>query len=466
MILPRLCISAPSGGGGKTLLTLGLGRVWHQDGISVKPFKKGPDYIDSAWLGAACGSAATNLDPWFLDSEQILQLFLTSAEGHDLALLEGNRGLFDGVDPEGSCSTAQVARAIQCPILLCVDCSKTTRTAAAIISGLVNFEPGLQFMGVVLNRVGSSRHEQALIKAIEANTTLPILGCLPRMEQNPVPERHMGLVPAERGEKLDKILDGLADRVRKGCDTAKILQLAAEAPPLPKPARENRAKPVCRAKTPVLGVVCDRAFWFYYPENLQSLENAGCRLVHISLLDDSPNPANFDGIYLGGGFPEDYLEELSQSASLHSLPALCKEGMPVYAECGGLMILCRTITRQGRAWPMANVFSADVRWVQRPQGLGYVGGEAEVENPWFPRGLAIRGHEFHYSKCEWPGPPPQLALRLSRGVGVWQDENGIMWDGLILRNTWASYTHIFAPAVPHWAGRFAELAVGREAMGW
>lgn len=458
---PRICISSTGGGGGKTLLSLGLCRAFCDAGLAVKPFKKGPDYIDATWLARACQAPTTNLDPFFLDGRGLRSLFTQAMTGYDLGLIEGNRGLYDGLNETGSCSTAQVARAIACPILLCVNCEKSTRTVAALLKGLTTFEAGLNFAGVILNRTGSTRHEQSLRRAIESNTDLPVLGALPRLENNPLPERHMGLASNEldHAQKLAAIFHNLASYARANCDLAAILKLAREAPPLPKAPPLARPKPC--DKTPVIGVAQDAAFWFYYNDNLQALRDAGAKLRQISLLEQTEaNLAaweHLDGIYLGGGFPEDFLEKISDSVFCAKIRQAAARGLPIYAECGGLIVLGKSLEVAGAAWPLAGVFPTEAVFYPRPQGLGYVEAIITADNPWFATGEILRGHEFHYSRVTRGLDSAAYAMTLKRGKGIVRinDQN---LDGLFYNNVWASYTHLFAPSAPGWAQRFVRLA--------
>ena len=512
---PRLCISAVSGGGGKTILSLGLARCWRKAGLRVQPFKKGPDYIDAAWLTQATGHPACNLDPFFLSAEKLRLLFAlrtghglpdretaSAASGAhpaaDLALLEGNRGLFDGMDVQGSCSTAELARTLACPVLLSLNCTKMTRTAAAVVAGLAHFEPGLHLAGVILGQTASSRHEDILRRAIETYTDIPVLGCLPRQRRNPLPERHMGLATLGGdafSQETENLLDELARLVREHVDVDNVLTAARSAPvleiPLP-PACGNAAEalygspdtkeqppqedgifasretfsagrtpptdapaPCSNSTRPRIGYVHDAAFWFYYPENLEALRRAGAELLPVSLLAAADWP-ELDGLYLGGGFPEDFAEQLAQSAAVRRLPELAAQGLPIYAECGGFMVLAASIERDGIRYPMSGIFPVCAQFCPRPQGLGYVEARVTAENPYFLLGLRLRGHEFHYSRCLGGDPdalPPAPALTLEKGAGMGQGR-----DGLVRGKVWASYLHIFAPAVPQWAPRFTALA--------
>lgn len=457
----KLCISSTSGGGGKTLFSLGLGALLREKGYKVKPFKKGPDFIDSAWLSAACGIPAANLDPFFLEKKELITFFRESfrQSGASFALLEGNRGLYDGLDAAGSYSTATLSRILDFPILLTLNCAKSTRTIAAIVNGLTSFEPGLRFAGIVFNNVGSARHEKALIQALSSSTDLPVLGSLPRLPENPLPERHMGL--ATTGSQLSpharQIFSRLANLIRENCDLDKIL-LASEASLTPNDITDysqiNKTAHKENPETvPLIGYSQDSAFWFYYPENLQALEKAGAKLQAVSLLDPAVfNWKNLSGLYLGGGFPEDYCEELSSSPHLAQIRQLAALGCPIYAECGGLLLLCKSLAFNGGVWQMAGLFDLHATWHPRPKGLGYVEGKVTGKNPYFPLGLSIKGHEFHYSSCA-PSEDVEYKIKLSRGTGLAEGHDGVCID-----NVWGSYLHIFAPAMPIWAKNFVKLA--------
>lgn len=534
----RICISALSGGGGKTLLSLGLARAFFRQGLAVQPFKKGPDYIDAAWLSLAAGRQASNLDPYFLPPARLRALFrhVMERSGARLALLEGNRGLFDGMDVRGSCATAELARTLDCPVLLSLDCTKMTRTAAALVAGIRNFEPGLRLAGVVLNQVASARHEGILREAITAYTDVPVLGAIPRLRENPLPERHMGLASLcgdDLSPQAQEILEKLADVVRDHVDMERVLAIADDLPALPEEpdfwdeaawAGEGAVAPsgagrsaACHAGTafaagagascegaaptgtlsvtsprattpdstqtgrdegivasrcrtlrpadspepaPRIGYVRDRALWFYYEENLEALRRAGAELVRLSLLDDAPWP-ELDGLYLGGGFPEDWARELASSPHLARLATLAGEGLPIYAECGGFMVLASALERDGQRWPMSGIFPVETRFCPKPQGLGYVRADVVLPNPYFPQGSVLRGHEFHYSLCHEPAAVSgrlEHALRLRKGTGMGRDAEGHGRDGLVSGRVWAAYCHIFAPAVPGWAPRFVDLA--------
>lgn len=467
MQIPRILISALRGGAGKTLLSLGLCRAFVRDGLSLVPCKKGPDYIDAAWLSRAARKTATNLDPFFLSAERLRALLCYRAEKADIVLIEGNRGLFDGRDLQGSCSTGTLAAALHCPVLLSLDCTKMTRTAAALIHGLTTFDPQVRIGGVVLNQIATERQAALVRSSIEHYTGVPVLGCVPRLTQNPLPERHMGLVSHHEPEQADTILDSLADLIKNHVDTERVLDLARSAPPLaaclPFWQEPQMAAP---SPKPRIAWVKDAALWFYYAENLEALERAGAELVELSLLSTKPWP-EIDGLYLGGGFPEEMADALSASDKMPLLRTLSNQGLPIYAECGGFMVLSKEIIRDGRHYPMAGIFPVSAHFHPKPQGLGYVEAAVTCPNPFHPLGALVRGHEFHYSRAEFYAESensgqaaPTTCLQLSSGTGMGQGK-----DGLFVRQTFASYTHIYAPAAPHWAQHFVRAAALRGFEG-
>lgn len=456
MHIPRILISALRGGAGKTLLSLGLTRAFVRQGLAVKPCKKGPDYIDAAWLSRAAGLPCTNLDPFFLDARRLRSLLahVWPVRG-DIALIEGNRGLFDGRDLAGTCSSAALARILETPVLLSLDIAKMTRTAAAVTAGLAGFEPGVRLAGVVLNQTASSRHETITRRCIEAHTDIPVLGALPRLAHNPLPERHMGLADLDGHQDAERMLDDLGQLMARHLDLPRILELARSAPPLPETAPFWPSAPAEPAFRPRIGYVRDAALWFYYTENLEALSRAGAELAELSLLDPAPWP-ELHGLYLGGGFPEEWATQLADSPHPARIRILSEAGLPIYAECGGFMLLAEAIVRDGQVFPMAGVFSARAHFHPKPQGLGYVEAEVIRPNPFHPVGALLRGHEFHYSRCESDTDISGAALRLHCGVGM-----GRRRDGLLRGNTFAAYTHGYAPAMPHWAENFVTAARAR-----
>ena len=448
---PRMVVAGLRGGSGKTILTLGLARHWQKSGVRVKPFKKGPDYIDAVWSGRAAGQTATNLDPFLMSDEQIRGLFAEQVQGFDLGLIEGNRGLFDGKDLDGSCSTAHIARLLDSPVLLIIDCTKMTRTVAALVQGVLQFEPRLNIGGVVLNCTAGQRHRTILRQCIEIYTDVPVLGALPRMRRNPIPERHMGLI-SDQEYDADQALDEISESVRQWLDTEVILDLARQAPSLAAPCPVQWPAKRSTSGSVSIGVVKDTSLWFYSPENLTALEKAGAEIVEVSLLEPRPWP-EIHGLYLGGGFPETQAAHLARNNRvLEHIADLADRGMPIYAECGGLMVLCSELTFQEGSFPMAGVFPVTSEVSTKPQGHGYTLVRVQGRNPFHPVGTEFSGHEFHYSRCSC-SQPPEPCLRMIRGTGL-----GSSCDGMLFKNTFACYTHLHALSVPTWAPNFVRAA--------
>ncbi len=444
-----------SGGSGKTIVSLGLARALKNRGLNVKPFKKGPDYIDAAWLGLAAGNEAVNLDPIIIPKESLPRLFCDSVEHADIAVIEGNRGLFDGKDVDGSCSTAELARQLNTPVILVLDATKMTRTAAAVVQGCAHFEPGLRLGGVILNRTAGNRHRSILRQAIETYTDVPVLGMLPKHSPNPIPERHMGLVSNREQGGCETILDQIGTLVSDHIDLDAVLSLANAAEPFHSNHASLWENAVLEtAHKPVIGVVKDAAFWFYYPENLEALRRAGAELVTVSLLDETAWP-QLDGLYLGGGFPETHAQSLAGNVSIRQhVRNLSASGLPIYAECGGFMYLCRELVTSDGIYPMAGVFDLATTLCARPQGLGYNQSTVATANPFHPVGTTLHGHEFHYSRCVLDPGNLNFCLQMTRGNGMLDHR-----DGLVVNNTFAAYTHIHALGATHWAPAFVKAAL-------
>jgi cobyrinic acid a,c-diamide synthase len=449
--MPRVVIAGLAGDAGKTLVSAGLIRALRRRRIRVAPFKKGPDYIDPAWLATAAGRAAQNLDTYLMSETTLVQSLADPND--DVAVIEGNRGLFDGQDVRGTHSTAELAKRLQAPIVLVVDVSKSTRTIAAMVLGCLALDPALPLAGVILNRVGTRRQEQ-LIRDVLANATpVPVLGAIPRLSADLIPARHLGLVlPAERPD-AERVLDAMADAVEHGVDLEAILHFAQAAPALP--CANVRPRPAPTGDGVRIGILKDEAFCFYYSENLAALEAGGATLIPISPLHDQRVP-DLDALYAGGGYPEEHALALSANIGFRaSLADTIASGLPVWAECGGLMYLARTLSVKGLRLPMVGVLPVDVEQTVRCQGHGYVEATVDVANPFFSVGTRLRGHEFHYSKVA--SDAPGTVLSLGRGVGV-----GGARDGLVRDRIFASYLHVFAPGTPEWAPSLLRLA--REAQ--
>ena len=458
---PRLIIAALRGGSGKTIVSIGIIAALRGRGHSVAPFKKGPDYIDAGWLALAAGRPCYNLDTFLLDADSIRRSFCFHAPSFDVALIEGNRGLYDGIDLDGATSTAELAKLLRAPVVMCVDCTKTTRTMAAVISGCVQFDPDASIRGVILNRVAGSRHESILRRSIEHYSGVPVIGAVPKLGRQIFPERHMGLVPTpEHGWAADSI-QSIARIATQHIDLEALMRLAQAAPAVdtvcenpsldqPKGRATTVEPPVAR-----IGILKDSAFQFYYPENIEALQAAGAEIVFISPLREDTLP-DVDALYIGGGFPETHAQELAANTGFsRRMRELVEGGFPVYAECGGLMYLGEELVLEGKSFPMAGVLPLSFGLFKRPQGHGYTVVTVEGENPYYPVGTEIRGHEFHYSRVlRWSGSESDFVFKMQRGVGIHGDR-----DGLVHKNVLATYTHIHALGNPGWASALVRNAV-------
>ncbi len=459
----RVLVAGLRGGAGKTLLSLGLAASFRSRGHVVAPFKKGPDYIDAAWRTRAAGRPCRNLDLFLFSPSVAMRSFLEASTGADVALIEGNRGLYDGMDSEGSYSSAELAKLLKAPVLLSVDVTKTTRTAAAQILGCQTLDPEVPLAGVVLSRVAGARHESILRETIEGICGIPVLGAIPRLPDDLFPERHLGLVPPQETDEADSPLSRVREVAEKYLDLDGILALARAAPPASNNHDRVHVEVESGADGPHsqtgpharIGVFRDAAFQFYYPENLEHLVQAGGELVEVSPLEDSSLP-EVDALYLGGGFPETLAPGLSQNVSfMDSLREAAQEGLPIYAECGGAVYLGETLHYQGQSFPLVGVLPVEYGFQAKPRGHGYTVLETVGKNPFFPIGQTLRGHEFHYTYMLSPGADDlDFAFRMHRGYGY----DG-KHDGLCRGNVLASYTHVHALGTVEWAPALVRTAV-------
>ncbi|MCL0081524.1 hydrogenobyrinic acid a,c-diamide synthase (glutamine-hydrolyzing) [Peptococcaceae bacterium] len=460
--IPRLIIAAPKGRSGKTTITVGLIATLISRDIKVQPFKKGPDFIDPGWLTTVAGRTCRNLDSFLMDKKTIRGSFVTHSQGVDISIIEGAMGLYDGVDIEGSGSTAEIAKTLQAPVILVVDCTRMTRSVAAMVQGFQNFDPDINVAGVILNNVARSRHENMLRMSIERYCGLPVLGAMPKNKQYNIPDRHLGLIPVGEDMLLKQAVERAAESAHNYLDLDKILAIAAAAPDLAGGTKVPVALPTIKqgalanytSKRPLVGVLLDRAFTFYYPENLEALSSAGAELLGIDAINDPALP-QLDALFIGGGFPEVAAADLEKNKSLRvDIKNKIEQGLPVYAECGGLMYLGRTISWQKDQHQMVGALPFDVEMVARPQGHGYMEVEVDGKNPFFPVGMTIKGHEFHHSKViNIDRHKASFVYKVKRGWGIDGQR-----DGLVYKNVLASYNHVHALAIPCWAVNLVERA--------
>ncbi len=448
-----IVLAGLSGGSGKSVVSVGLIAALTNRGAKVVPFKKGPDYIDAGWMSKAANSPCYNLDPYLMNSAAVIRTFHSHIVGRTFAVVEGNRGLYDGVNPAGEYSTAELALQLDLPVLLVVNCSKTTRTVAAMVLGCCSFDPRVRFAGVILNQIANARHESIVRQAVEAYTELPVLGIMPRLKQDIFPMRHLGVTPHQEYQAAGEAVARLASLTETHCDMEAIISTMAEVQPL---AQTNATNIVPVGAAPVtVGVLRDAAFQFYYEENLEALRHAGAHLVLIDALSAKALPADLDGLYIGGGFPETSARQIADNAGFRrSVREQIDAGLPVYAECGGLIFLGRSLIIEGEEFPLAGVFPVTFTIAAKPQAHGYSAFTVEQTNGFYPVGTQIKGHEFRYSLVhQWDGEPETLAVRMDRGTGFAAGR-----DGLVKNNALALYTHVMASGTPQWCEGFMRAA--------
>ncbi len=440
-----IIVAGLAGGSGKSVVSVGLTAALARQGKVVVPFKKGPDYIDAGWMKLAAGRSCYNLDPFLMSAESIKASLLFHSAGADLVVLEGNRGLYDGVNIEGGYSTAELALTLNLPILLVVNCTKTTRTVAAMVLGCLKLDERVDIRGVVLNQIGTKRHQSIVTQAVEKYTGLPVLGAIPRMKRDIFPMRHLGVTPHQEYEGSEEAMQLLAETAAEHLDLERIQEIMApigvRKPMGSVQPLENKLR---------IGILMDAAFQFYYSENLEALEQQGAELIPIDAMEEELLP-ELDGLYIGGGFPETSAGALAANVSFrNSVKTAAEAGLPIYAECGGLIYLGESIELDGEVYPLAGVFPVRFGMSQKPQAHGYSIFEVSGENPFYAKGAEIKGHEFRYSTIlDWPGNSDDLPLKMTRGVGFSKGR-----EGLVKNNVLALYTHIHALGTPEWAQGF------------
>ncbi len=462
--IPRIVISGLRGGSGKTILSLCLIALWRKKGLKIVPFKKGPDYIDAGWLAKAAGVPCYNLDLFMMTPEQVVQSFISHSRKAQIAVIEGNRGLYDGVDHRGTYSTAELAKLINATVILAVDCTKATNTIAAMVLGCQKMDSKVSIGGVVLNQVATSRQESLIRKAIDEKCKIPVLGSIPRFKEDPFPERHMGLTPFQEHRDIEKALATATKIGGKHLDIDSIWKIANEAgtikfgtrdkgqgtrkkTPAPKSVTKNNSSLVTPPSSLKIGVIRDSAFQFYYQENFEELEKRGVKLIEVSPLREKQLP-DIDALYIGGGFPETHAIALADNVSFKkSLLKAVEKGLPVYAECGGLMYLGKSLILKNSTYQMAGILPIVFSLQKKPQAHGYTIIKVEKTNPYFPKGSILKGHEFHYSSVIElkENRTYAMAFKVQRGKGI---KDGM--DGICYKNVLATYTHLHALGATAW----------------
>ena len=448
--MSRIFISAAHKSSGKTTVSIGLCAALRAAGHNVQAFKKGPDYIDPHWLARATGRDCYNLDFYTMSQAEILDTFSLHSQTADISLIEGNKGLYDGLDLDGSNSNAALAKLLKTPVVLVLDARGMTRGIAPLILGYQAFDTQINIRGVILNQLGGSRHEAKLRNVIEHYTDVSVIGAIHKDPRFDIDERHLGLVPSHEDPASAEKINLLSDVIHEQVDLETLLKIAESAPALDaRPAIETAAIDVDVR----IGVVHNEASGFYYPDDLHALERAGAQLIDVDTIRDTQLPA-LDGLIIGGGFPETHMHQLSTNTGMRtSIQQAIENGLPVYAECGGLMYLSRSIAWQGESHPMVGIIPGDIVMEAKPQGRGYVRLSENEACPWpGAPNTEISAHEFHYSRFKNLDKNARFAYSVKRGTGI-DGKN----DGYIYKNLLACYTHQRNTASNPWAQRFVQF---------
>ncbi len=450
--MSHLYISAAHKSAGKTVIATGICAALRALGHRVQAFKKGPDYIDPMWLSKAAGRPCRNLDFFTMSRDEIIASCNRHARDVDVSIIEGTKGLHDGVALDGSDSNAALTKLLASPVVLVVDARGLTRGVAPLVNAQSCFDRDVNAAGVILNRVGGARHEAKLRAAIEHYSDIPVLGAVYDNQALTIPEGHLGLLPANDHPRAARIVKAIGEAVRAQVDLERVLRIAAEAH---WPTAHGVYASADRLDYGVrIGVARDAAFGFYYPEDLEGLRSAGAELHYFDTMTD-PSLPDVDAVFIGGGFPERHMDALAANAPLRrTLKARIRAGMPVYAECGGLMYLSRSLRSEGKTAPMVGAIEADTVMHQKPRGRGYVKLRETGRSRWPLQDgddaeRVVNAHEFHYSDLENCSPDLEFAYEVVRGHGV----DG-KHDGVVVDNVLASFSHLRDVTAHPWTRRF------------
>ncbi len=469
--MSRIFISAAHKSSGKTSLSIGIAAALSADGKQVQTFKKGPDYIDPMWLAMASARPCYNLDFYTMSADEITHQFISQSRTSQISLVEGNKGLYDGLDLDGSNSNAALAKLLNTPVVLVLDARGMTRGIAPLVQGYQAFDPDIVINGLIFNQVGGSRHESKLRAIIEHYTDVQVIGAVHHDPALAINERHLGLVPSNESGQAREIVHALAQTVTQQIDMDKLVTVISADSPLSDPmtltsSDVNKPKDTA-TKNINIGIFKDSAFGFYYQDDIEAFASAGATLIPINSLQDPALP-EIDGLFIGGGFPETHMQALSENRGLlRSVHSAITQGLPTYAECGGLMYLSRSLEWNGKTYEMAGVIPGDTKMHLKPQGRGYVRLVANSNHPWnlFPSLHVdqynkaksevvelISAHEFHYSSLENIDPTLKYAYQVKRGTGIIDKQ-----DGLIIHNLLANYSHFRNTQRNQWVIRFVEF---------
>lgn len=449
--MPRFLIAAAHKSSGKTVISTGLAAALSGQGARVQCFKKGPDYIDPMWLAAASRRPCYNLDFNTMSRAELRALAASRLGSDTLGLIETNKGLFDGLDTQGSDSNAALAKLLGAPVVLVIDTGGMTRGIAPLLLGYQGFDDQVDIAGVILNKVGGARHERKLRAAVENYTDIPVIGAVPRDPALEIGERHLGLTtPAETGE-IDRMIGGFARIIGENTDLDRLTALAQQAPDLPAPGQ--RAAPAPGDRPLRVAIARDTAFGFYYPDDLEAFAREGAELIPFDALTDTALP-EADALFIGGGFPETRMKALSANKALRdSIRDALAAGMPAYAECGGLMYLCESLSWRGETVEMVGAVPGKAVMYDRPQGRGYARFRRAKDHPWAATGGEMKAHEFHYAQVEGLPEGTRFAREMTRGAGI-----GGGRDGVVVGNLMAGFCHLRNSEATPWVAEFVAFA--------
>ena len=450
--MSRIFISAAHKSSGKTTVSIGLCAALTQLGKTVQPYKKGPDYIDPMWLGQATGRACHNLDFFTMSHDEILSVYARYQNEADIALIEGNKGLYDGLDLDGSNSNAALAKLLKAPVILVIDARGMTRGIAPLILGYQDFDKDIEIAGVILNQLGGSRHEKKLRDVISHYTNIPVLGAIHHNPDIEIIERHLGLIPSNESEDARRKIELLGNLISEQVDLNACLSIAADAPRL----NISESTPIAKSddKPVRIGIARDAAFGFYYPDDLDAFAEANAQLVPIDLLNDKTLP-EIDGLFIGGGFPETQMAELEKNTQMRQhIKIAIENGLPCYAECGGLMYLANKISWNDKSHEMVGIIPGNIEMHRKPQGRGYIRIRQNPNAPWLVSNSPseICAHEFHYSSITGLPDNCEYAFEVTRGTGVDGKHDGIIYKNLI-----ANYAHLRNTQQSPWVSQFVNF---------
>ena len=471
--IPRILIAGDRSSAGKTTISIGIMSVLRDMGYTVQPYKVGLDFIDPSYHTEVTGRYSRNIDGYLMSKDAVCEVFSHASNGADIAVIEGVRGLFEGLEATSDIgSTAQIAKILQCPVILAINARSITRSTAALVSGYKSFDPEVNIVGVILNNIGSKRHAEKAKTAIETYTDTPVIGVIPRNDSMKISMRHLGLIPALEGRRkvadFDVNLGRIKEIIKEGIDMDRFISFANSAPPLEKP-KEDIFKLQQQQGIIKIGVALDEAFNFYYRDNLELLELAGAELVYFSPVNDTTLP-DVDGLYIGGGYPELLTNELEENTSMReAIKQVSSDGLPIYAECGGLMYLTQEITTNVSGsgnYHMAEMKGGTFKMVGALPGKTLMGHKRVVsynigsfieDNVIGKAGASFIGHEFHHSEIVDIPEDTHFAIKLERGVGIKGD-----LDGIIVKNTLGSYAHLHAASYTGFARSFVDFSASKE----